>query len=486
MVYKRGPYKKHSNLKLYCFLLVAAVLICTVYFIWKQPADNVIEKSALERGSFMPQEFIPKTEPNNKPHPIVREKIVHLDLKGAPPKTFGHMEFILKLADYKKFREEPSTPQTICPTFSETLHLIETMVKQIIMAHPKSETVHIGADEVYYLGNCNRCKDFMREKNFSKNELYLEHVNSVAKIINKVKPDMRILMWDDELRTFSSTDLRSPHTVLNKQLEPVVWKYSREVYDELGPGLWVDYAGIFDKVWAASAFKGATGSSEIVSQVTHYLQNNRGWLSLIKEHEHRVHFAGIIITGWQRYDHFSVLCELLPVGVPTLAMVLRLVSGIDDSPMTPPLEVARLLNCSQPYGLIGSAFGSPRCSYLGGNLLESALALNQLKQELTSLKEDSRVKGWMNSGYNVKYQFSNVRHMEAIKAVLMRLQAELNDLQVEIGTSLSEIYDEHTVKEWQSTHVQPFAKEVETLLATCDKLLAKDTWPRRPLDRDEL
>ncbi|VEN55664.1 unnamed protein product [Callosobruchus maculatus] len=154
--------------------------------------------------------------------------------------------------------------------------------------------------------------------------------------------------------------------------------------------------------------------------------------------------------------------------------------------MTPPLEVAKLLNCSQPYGLIGSAFGSPRCSYPGGNLLESALTLNQLKQELIALKEDSRVKGWMSSGYNVKHHFSNPGHMEAIKAILVRIQTEMEDLQVEIGKALSEIYDEYTVEEWQSTHVLPFVNEVDSLLTTCDKLLAKDTWPRRPLNRHDL
>nr|CAI5865720.1 unnamed protein product [Callosobruchus analis] len=516
MVMLRGPYK-HSYMKLYCFLLAAVVMTGILYFIWRQP-DNTIENSAIGKGNFVPHELVSEIE--IKPTPFTGEKIVHLDLKGAPPKvfyydhffslisklgatgilieyedmfpyqkklanisalnaytlsevqtindlaakydlkviplvqTFGHMEFILKLADYKKYREEPLIPQAVCPTSSETLPLIESMVEQIITLHPKSEMIHIGADEVYYLGTCSRCKEYMHEKNLSKNQLYLEHVSNVVKIVHKLNPKLRILMWDDQLRTFTE----SFHS-FDKQVEPVVWKYTKEVYDELGPGLWSDYAGIFGKVWAASAFKGATGSNEIVSQVTHYLQNNRGWMSLINEHKNRVNLGGIIITGWQRYDHFSVLCELLPVGVPTLAM---------------------------PYGLIGSAFGSPRCSYPGGKLLESALTLNQLKQELTALKEDSRIKGWMNVGYNVKHHFSNPGHMQAIKTILVRIQSELEDLQVEIGKALSEIYDEYTVEEWQSTYVLPFANEIDKLLIMCHKLLTKDSWPRRPLNRHDL
>ncbi|KAI2585863.1 hexosaminidase D, partial [Homo sapiens] len=74
---------------------------------------------------------------------------------------------------------------------------------------------------------------------------------------------------------------------------------------------------------AASAFKGATGPSQAVPPVEHHLRNHVQWLQVAGSGP-TDSLQGIILTGWQRYDHYSVLCELLPAGVPSLAACLQL------------------------------------------------------------------------------------------------------------------------------------------------------------------
>ena len=48
--------------------------------------------------------------------------------------------------------------------------------------------------------------------------------------------------------------------------------------------------------------------------VAHRAGNHAEWARVAG----RVSVAGIVMTGWQRFDHYAALCELLPVSVPAL------------------------------------------------------------------------------------------------------------------------------------------------------------------------
>lgn len=316
----RFSFTKHS--RLYIVLVIILTICFILYIMWEKPPKHAKTISPINQQI---QNYKNHLFAKNKASsPFNGEKIVHLDLKGAPPKisyyykllpllaslgatgilmeyedmfpysgpllgnisalnsyslddiktintlakqsnlkviplvqTFGHLEFLLKLAEFKDYREVVEYPQVICPTHTNTLTLLMDMVEQIVEAHPDSNLIHIGADEVYYLGLCDRCTNKMFKRNFNKNMLFLDHVNSLSGLINEKFPYLRILVWDDEFRSISKHELKKFH--LHSSIEPVVWKYTKDVYDELGPSLWNVYADTFPKLWIASTFKGATG-----------------------------------------------------------------------------------------------------------------------------------------------------------------------------------------------------------------------------------
>ena len=71
--------------------------------------------------------------------------------------------------------------------------------------------------------------------------------------------------------------------------------------------------------------------SKSARRCRHHVRNQLSWLQVMqRENDHSkispVRFSGLVLTGWARYDHFAVLCELLPVAVPSLVINLVVVS----------------------------------------------------------------------------------------------------------------------------------------------------------------
>lgn len=285
-------------------------------------------------------------------------------------------------------------------------------------------------------------------------------------------------MWDDQFRSMTQRELKENRVA--EVVEPVIWQYSKDVFEGLGPSLWDMYEVVFPKVWIASAFKGATGSNQYITNTAHHVQNHRSWLDLVEEYSGRINFQGIFLTGWQRYDHFAVLCELLVVAVPSLATCLGVLSGYVESPLSPPRQVVKLLNCEQPYGLMGPAFGTPKCQYPGGDVLEAILRFQQLKQDFEAIAEDSRVKGWI-TDYNIDHSFSSPQYVSSALLQIDHIKREFDEVDEEIKKAMREVYDNYTVDEWRETYSIPFQKQILRYFDAKEKLLAKTSWPRRPL-----
>ncbi|XP_027626513.1 hexosaminidase D isoform X2 [Tupaia chinensis] len=253
--------------------------------------------------------------------------ILHLarlhGLEAVPlVQTFGHMEFVLKHAAFAHLREVASFPNTLNPHEAESLALVGAMLDQVLERHGGARWLHIGCDEVYYLGQGEASRRWLQQGQNSKAQLCLCHMRSVASHVRSRHPGTTPLVWDDMLRAIPEDQLAASGVL--QLVEPVLWDYGADLDVQGKVLLMRKYRECgFPRLWAASAFKGATGVRQALPPLQHHLQNHAQWLQVAGRMPADT-LQGIVLTGWQRYDHFSVLCELLPVAIPSLAACLQL------------------------------------------------------------------------------------------------------------------------------------------------------------------
>ena len=111
-------------------------------------------------------------------------------------------------------------------------------------------------------------------------------------------------------------------------IEPCIWSYpgERDTFDQItsGPQLGSTLVN-FPKIWVASAFKGCyQPSSTCIDHELRFL-NQSLWVEFAKRCNFKDKIQGIILTGWSRFTHETVLCELLPMSVPSLTLCLAVI-----------------------------------------------------------------------------------------------------------------------------------------------------------------
>uniref|UniRef100_A0A8C2DGU7 beta-N-acetylhexosaminidase n=1 Tax=Cyprinus carpio TaxID=7962 RepID=A0A8C2DGU7_CYPCA len=135
---------------------------------------------------------------------------VHLDLKGAPPRIGYLIEGQLLLLLYNFLQCTPQPPY----------RLVQEMLQQIMKLHPKSTSLHIGADEVYMLGLRDESKQWLSVPGQSVHQLFCSHVIKVAKSVQESSPNLKLIMWDDMLRSMTPETFKGEHlTYLSPVLE---------------------------------------------------------------------------------------------------------------------------------------------------------------------------------------------------------------------------------------------------------------------------
>lgn len=108
---------------------------------------------------------------------------------------FGHLEFVLHLPKYRHLAESQEQPAELCPCKDGAADLVHAMIDEVLQAHPESDYIHIGGDEVWTLGTCPQCKRNVRR--LGKSRIYIDFVSPfIDRVTHAGK---RPILWADML-----------------------------------------------------------------------------------------------------------------------------------------------------------------------------------------------------------------------------------------------------------------------------------------------
>ncbi|GFO13672.1 hexosaminidase d [Plakobranchus ocellatus] len=400
--------------------------------------------------------------------------------------TFGHMEFVLKSATFGGLRESSYTPQVIDMTNGKSYAIITAMIKQVLDAHPDATHLHIGCDEVYELGK-GASATMMQEKRLTVDQMFVHHVKKVAKIVlqftnSRVTP----IIWDDMLRKMPEKEIIN--SSLPTYVDIMVWHYTPNVTGIVGEETFAKYEKIFKYIWIASSFKGATGSRQFYTEPLYHIQNHFSWLQVIQEHQKNIRFRGIALTGWQRYDHFATLCELLPVAIPSLAVCL---ATIKNGGFTEAIHgsVSTVLKCD---GKIEMSFPeidkktkmakiTQDCRFPGSDVYYAM----QDFYAYTQISTQHRLDGWL-SDYQIAHGFTSPGQMKVLAMDLNKQNNGFSRTMDPLKLHLLSIYSSEDVAEWLEENIYERKRHNEQILEKIHGLINIKTWPRRPLAATKL
>ncbi|XP_032304102.1 hexosaminidase D isoform X2 [Coturnix japonica] len=395
-------------------------------------------------------------------------RAAELGLEVVPlVQSFGHMEFALKHEQFAHLREVKMFPNALNPHKEEARALVRAMIDRVMELHRDLRWFHIGCDEVYYLGEGEESKQWLQQEGNTPEKLCLSHIKAVASYVASSYPTVTPIVWDDMLRGISEETLAE--SGVPQLVQPMIWDYAADL-DVEGKVLLIEkYRRCgFSKVWFASAFKGATGVNQSLTLIGHHLKNNLQWLKVASSIPADV-LQGIALTGWQRYDHFSVLCELFPVAIPSLAVCLQALENGGYSERVKE-NVEKLLGMSNLE--LDTFMSTSTGTFPGSNILTLVTEVSfYLKSSVDELLERNRyVTGWF-SPYHRKRKIIHPIIMHHFQPDAVSLLSKWNTVVQDLQAAMEQVFHKCTIEEWMEENVHPSLEKLQQVVDDLDKAI---------------
>ncbi|XP_043944839.1 hexosaminidase D-like [Protopterus annectens] len=381
------------------------------------------------------------------------DKILHLaevnSLEVVPlVQTFGHMEYVLKHDKYRHLREMEKYPNSLNPHLPESVSLVKDIVTQVLDRHSKSTWVHIGADEVFHLGDGRESKNWLNQNNGDLGKMFLNHVKEIGNFIIKKYSGIRLILWDDMLRSIKLDTIKE--SGITEYMSPVIWSYIKDLKTEvIGAELEIERMV-------------ASLTPERIHTLRHQVK------SLIRKKEH-------LPNLYFRYDHYSVLCELLPVGIPSLAVCLQTLvhGGFTEIAKKKILETLGFNDINiQENVCVGSG------TFPGYDVYQMVYRIHtSLKEDVKRIEDDEAIKGWF-TVYHRKHSFGNPYFMERFGNTVQRTCTDWEKFLETFRTTMETIYFSDTVSEWLDVYVNPYMETLITIVKNYDDIIKLNARPK--------
>ncbi len=206
--------------------------------------------------------------------------------------SFGHVEYILRNPRYMGMREDQKDYSQVCP-LQDTLNkaLFTDLFSDLVSTHP-SPYFHIGGDETYLLGHCDRCR--AKAAMEGKSKLFVDHIKMLCDLVTSL--GKRPVLWADiALKHPEALHLLPKETIL------VDWNYGWALNRFGDPQKLVE-TGF--EIWGAPALRSGP-DSYFVTQWDKHFRNIRDFIPMTK----KLGYTGLIMTSWSTSGIYSPVFE---------------------------------------------------------------------------------------------------------------------------------------------------------------------------------
>lgn len=206
----------------------------------------------------------------------------NLGIKVIPlQQSLGHVEYILRNPRYSNLKEDRKDISQLCPMEAlESKALFKDLFSDLAETH-NSDYIHIGGDETYLLGHCEKCQ--LKVKEEGKSKLFVDYMKMITEIV--IELGKKPVMWADII-------LKHPEAAaeLPKETIFIDWNY----------GWKINHFGDIPKLqemgftfWGAPAIRSHPDNWYVTDWSTHF-KNQVEFIPYARE----AGYEGMILTSW--------------------------------------------------------------------------------------------------------------------------------------------------------------------------------------------